>query len=92
MEDWTYVQCRLSCIEIITSFGGDSGLGRQDLRDGIIRNPVSSFRTLEDDPLRLLRAIRFAVRSGFAIHSELADAAANVRIRDRLEQTVSRER
>lgn len=39
-----------------------------DLRDGIIRTPLSPLITFRDDPLRVLRAIRFAARFGFTLH------------------------
>lgn len=42
--------------------------GVDDLRDGIIRTPLSPMITFRDDPLRVLRAVRFAARFGFALH------------------------
>lgn len=40
----------------------------KDLRDGIIRTPLPPMVTFHDDPLRLLRAVRFAARFGFTLH------------------------
>lgn len=42
--------------------------GLDDLRDGIIRTPLPPITTFQDDPLRVLRAVRFAARFGFTLH------------------------
>ncbi|MBR4734725.1 MAG: HD domain-containing protein [Bacteroidales bacterium] len=63
--------------------------GIKDLSAGIIRTPLDPEQTYSDDPLRMLRAIRFATRLGFTIVPESLDAMT--RMAGRL-KILSRER
>jgi len=63
-----------------------------DLKDGIIRTPLPPLTTFRDDPLRILRAVRFAGRFGFKCDAELCKAAAQPTVRSDLLNKVSRER
>lgn len=47
---------------------GSEFRGVDDLREGMIRTPLSPMITFQDDPLRVLRAVRFAARFGFSLH------------------------
>lgn len=44
-----------------------TGMGMADLRAKIVRTPLDPNETFDDDPSRMLRAIRFAVKYGFEL-------------------------
>ncbi len=48
--------------------------GLADLEKGILRTPLEPGITYSDDPLRMLRAVRFASQLGFIIEKESLDA------------------
>ena len=50
------------------------------MQEGIIRTPLNALETFRDDPLRVLRAIRFAARFGFKLDPELESAAKKTEI------------
>ena len=63
--------------------------GMQDLEDLIIRTPLNPDITFSDDPLRMMRAIRFATQLGFDIFVDTFDAIT--RNKDRI-NIISKER
>lgn len=69
-----------------------TGHGLVDIADGIIRTPLAPKETLLDDPLRLLRVIRFATRFQYSIVPELLEAMQDPIVHLKLKEKVSRER
>ncbi len=67
-----------------------SGRGLEDMRDGVIRTPLPALTTLLDDPLRVLRAVRFASRLDFGMSPELRAAASDPSVHRALAQKVGR--
>jgi poly(A) polymerase len=63
--------------------------GQQDIKRKIIRTPLDPDITFSDDPLRMMRAVRFASQLGFDIEPDTFDAL--LRNKDRL-KIVSMER
>ena len=51
--------------------------GRQDLETKILRTPLDPMVTLADDPLRAIRAVRFAITLKFFFSNELSKALMN---------------
>ncbi|MBO6523138.1 MAG: HD domain-containing protein [Balneolaceae bacterium] len=52
--------------------------GMKDLKAGIIRTPIDPEQTFSDDPLRMMRAIRFATQLDFHIHGETFKAITDM--------------
>ena len=63
--------------------------GIDDLRRGLIRTPLDPDVTFSDDPLRMMRAIRFATQLGFEIADETFNA---IRRNARRIEIISKER
>lgn len=59
---------------LLTGYYVDPFYGRRDLEQGIIRAVDDPVQRFKDDPLRLLRAVRFATQFNFAI-SEVTEMA-----------------
>ena len=55
--------------------------GRKDLDARILRTPTDPLRTFADDPLRMLRAIRFASQLGFELAPDIVPAMRQMKSR-----------
>lgn len=70
--------------ELIDKFNG-----LEDLRNQIIKTPLDPQKTFDDDPLRMLRAFRFAAQLNFHVNDKILQAATEMRERLKI---VSQER
>lgn len=75
---------RVPDLEFVDPFGGAS-----DLAKGVLRTPVDPRQSFDDDPLRMMRAVRFVAQLGFSIEANTAEAIVDMA--DRLD-IVSAER
>lgn len=51
-----------------------TGRGVHDIREGVIRTPLDPYETFDDDPVRILRCLRFAARFGWKIDEATMEA------------------
>lgn len=69
-----------------------TGRGFEDMAAKIIRTPLEPYQTFIDDPLRVLRLIRFASRLEYTIEPETETAMGNKDIQKALRVKIKRER
>jgi len=72
---------------IIDLFGGID-----DIKKKIIRTPLEPEKTFDDDPLRIMRAIRFASQLNFTIQKDTLNAINKMAFRLKEDNVVSQER
>lgn len=63
--------------------------GIEDLKNGILRTPLDPVKTFSDDPLRMMRAIRFATQFNYTIDKKSFQAITSQRERIKI---ISKER
>lgn len=66
--------------------------GIRDMQAKLIRTPMEPFQTFTDDPLRVLRLIRFASRLEFSIDPGVEAMMGDARVLEALKLKISRER
>jgi len=66
--------------------------GKKALEDKILITPLDPITTFMDDPLRMIRALRFSITKGFTIHPSVWKAIFTPGLLDKLEEVVSQER
>ncbi|KAL8958303.1 MAG: hypothetical protein Q9183_005865 [Haloplaca sp. 2 TL-2023] len=69
-----------------------TGRGLEDMQRRVIKTPLAPYQTFKDDPLRVLRAIRFASRLDYEIAEEDEQAMGRNDIQEALKLKISRER
>lgn len=67
----------------------DSFEGIKDLEQKLIQTPLDPLKTFSDDPLRMMRAIRFATQLNFEINNETLEAISSMKERIKI---ISKER
>jgi len=77
-----------------TNFGEiiDNFEGINDIENKIIRTPLDPYKTFDDDPLRIMRAVRFASRFDFKIEENTFNAIKEMGHRLSDDGVVSQER
>ncbi len=60
---------RLPGLSFVDPFGGLA-----DLAAGVLRTPVTAEQSFDDDPLRMMRAARFAAQLGISLSPDVAEA------------------
>ncbi|KAF2708775.1 poly A polymerase C-terminal region-like protein [Pleomassaria siparia CBS 279.74] len=69
-----------------------TGHGFNDMQNKILRTPLEPYKTFKDDPLRILRLIRFSSRLHFDIDEAAEVAMGDKSIQEVLKVKISRER
>jgi tRNA nucleotidyltransferase/poly(A) polymerase len=66
--------------------------GQADIKNKLLKTPLDPMVTMMDDPLRVLRALRFSITKNFDVDQPLIDAMRQPDILKKLKETVSVER
>lgn len=66
--------------------------GLADLQAGICRTPIDPLKTFIDDPLRVMRTIRFAAKYSFHVDDQLRNAAKSSQVHEAFLKKISWDR
>ncbi len=66
--------------------------GIEHLKEGLLVTPLNPMKTMMDDPLRILRALRFSLTKDLEVHTDIMESMKQPDILDKLKKTVSQER
>jgi tRNA nucleotidyltransferase/poly(A) polymerase len=66
--------------------------GVEHLKKGLLLTPLNPMKTMMDDPLRILRALRFSLTKDLEVHTDIMESMKQPDILDKLKKTVSQER
>jgi poly(A) polymerase len=66
--------------------------GQTHLKQKVLITPLDPIKTFMDDPLRMIRALRFSITKGFDIHPTVWNAIFTSGLIDKLSEVVSQER
>jgi tRNA nucleotidyltransferase/poly(A) polymerase len=66
--------------------------GQKHLQQKVLITPLDPEKTFMDDPLRMIRALRFSITKGFEIHKSLWKVMFTEKLLDKLQEVVSQER
>lgn len=69
-----------------------TGWGLDDMENKLIRTPLEPYQTFKDDPLRVLRLVRFASRLGYRIDEKTQKAMQDVEIKKAVKVKITKER
>ena len=96
LEDSFRRDCTMNALYYNLNFERIEDWTHRGLRDllqtKVIQTPLKAFQTFQDDPLRVLRVIRFAVRYRMQLSEEIMEACQHPQIHEELLRKVSRER
>ncbi|MHB8509536.1 MAG: CCA tRNA nucleotidyltransferase [Candidatus Dormibacteria bacterium] len=85
-----------TCNTLLADYTGNvldvTGRGLEDIAARVLRTPLPAAATLSEDPLRMVRAVRFAATLGFTMDAALPSAMTEVMPRLRPGDVVSVER
>ncbi|EZG82421.1 putative tRNA nucleotidyltransferase [Gregarina niphandrodes] len=70
-----------------------TGVGMNDLRQGILRTPLDPVQTFMDDPLRVIRVVRFASKlPNTRCHDSVYQACNHSQVKLAIQQKITKER